>query len=193
MKFKMMKAVFAGLVLTVSGLANAGLIEFIYTGTGTGSVGSTNFSDTAFTIVQRANIEDITSCRSDCIYVDAFSTSILLDNIGLFDFITGTRTFSAGNKVIGLSHSGLAGPNLFSSFVVGGFDLASNFKKASGLFSMNLWSQTPSVNTTNGLLTFNSGTANGTFEARLAGIPEPSTLAILALGFIGLCARRFKK
>jgi hypothetical protein len=188
MNIKMLKVALAGLILSVSGFANASLIEYIYTGTGSGSIGNTNFTDVFFTITEYSDTENIQSCGGSCIYLNSNSATISLDGIDLFQFTTGTYTFN-NNGRLGFSRSS---GDLYNIFDVGNFDMISALAPIAGNPSLIQWNLSP-VNTSGGVLSFISASTPGTFEARLTSVPEPSSLAIFALGVMGLVSRRFKK
>jgi hypothetical protein len=192
MNIKMLKMAFAGLLLSVSGFANAGLIEYIYTGTGTGTIDGQAFDDSFFTITEYSNTDDIQSCGGLCVFIDSVISTISIENVGVFEFITGTRTF-LNNEILGFSRAGSLGSDLFNIFNVGSFDLVSNFGPIVGDPELIQWDNSP-VMTSGGVLSFASGVSAGaTFEARLTTVPESSTIAILILGIMGLASRRFKK
>ncbi|MPW29268.1 PEP-CTERM sorting domain-containing protein [Agarivorans sp. B2Z047] len=192
---KTLKAVIVVLAISFSGFASAGVIEFEYTGTGSGSIGGQAFTDSFFTITEYSNTDDLQSCSATCRYIDAISTTITIDNIGVFDFVSGTRTF-VNNGLLGLSRAGQFGSDLYYVFDIGSYDLLSALDTVVKNVSFLQWNRTPSMITNGGTLIFNDGDATGTFQARLnspATVTEPTTLAIFAFGLMGLAARRFKK
>jgi len=186
---KMLRVALTGLVLSVSGIANAGLIEFIYTGTGTGTIGGQAFNNSFITITEYSDTDQIQSCGPTCVYINSITSTVSIDNVGSFEFITDTRTFN-NNGRLGFSRS--SGADLFNIFDVGSFDMASALAPVAGTPSFLQWSRTP-VDTTGGVLSFDDARTSGTFEARLSTVPEPTTLAIFALGIIGLASRKLKK
>ncbi|WP_163130537.1 PEP-CTERM sorting domain-containing protein [Agarivorans sp. Alg241-V36] len=195
MNMKTLKAFIALLAISFSGFANAGLIEFEYTGTGSGTIGGQAFTDSFFTITEYSNTDDLQSCSATCQYIDAISTTITIDNVGVFDFVSGTRTFVT-NGILGLSRAGQSGMDLYNVFNVGSYDLLTALDTVVDSVSFLQWNRSPSVNTSGGKLVFNNGDTTGTFQARFnspATVTEPTTLAIFAFGLLGLAASRFKK
>ncbi|WP_448564910.1 PEP-CTERM sorting domain-containing protein [Thalassotalea ganghwensis] len=192
MKLKMFNTITAIFMLGLSNFAHATLIEFVYTGTGSGSIGGINFSNTAFTITEYSDTNDLLSCGGPCVFIDAQQTTITLENIGEFNFITGTRTFK-NNGLLGLSRASESGLDLYSGFNVGDFDMASALAPVAATPGLFQWDNSP-VNTSGGVLSFADSSNPGTFEARFASaIPEPSTMAVFGLGLLGLSLRRNRK
>ncbi|GHE91880.1 PEP-CTERM sorting domain-containing protein [Thalassotalea profundi] len=183
-------------LLMTSAPSNATLINFIYTGSGSGSIDGVDFDNATFVITEHSNTDDITACSSTCKTLKALTTTISIEGVGFFDFITETRTFSV-NGIIGFSRVLNGGLDLFnlksSAF---NFDLASSLAPITTTAELKQWSRSP-VETSGGILEFKDADIFGTFEARLGGIsipttvPGPSTLFIFALGLALLSIRRY--
>lgn len=182
-------AAVAGLVLSFS--VQATPIQFVYTGTGSGSIGANSFTDVSFVITEQSDTANLQSCGFNCKYIDSTSTSISLAGLGSFNFTTGTRTFDYSG-LVGFSRAGSGGADLFSVFNVGGvYDLISAIGPVFGNASLLQWSHSP-VNTNAGVLFFESASTAGSFEARIGGVsvPESSGLMLMLLGLVGLVAAR---
>ncbi len=164
--------------------ANATPIEFIYTGTGSGSIGLTDFTDASFTITESSDTADIQSCGAPCQFIDAQSANIVIDGVGTFSFTEGTRTFS-NNGAIGFSEAGISGTDVYDFFNFGPYDLMSAIGPVNAIGT----TFGSSLSTDGGELSFifNSNTP-GSFEARFVttNVPEPMTLTLLVLGLAGL-------
>jgi hypothetical protein len=192
MSITFLKAALVGVVLTISSAANAAIIEFIYTGTGSGTLGGQAFTDSRFTITETSNTENIQSCEDECVFIDAMSTTISIENVGQFDFLSGTRTFYNG-EVVGFSRAGAFGSDLYNAFVIDGFDMMSAVGPVVANASLIQWAR-GDVNTTGGILIFGLQDVNGgTFEARVSSVPVPASIGIFALSLIGLAYRNTKK
>ncbi len=183
---------FLSIITLVSASANATPIEFIFTGTGTGAIDGSGFSDAAFTITEYSNTNDIQSCGNNCAFIDATSTVISIDGVGSFDFITGTRTFNNSGRVGFSRGSNYGSSDLYDIFEVGpDYDLASAIGPVSGFADLLQWGT--SVETSGGVLFFANQNTAGTFEARIASIPEPGTIILLGFGLAGLGFSRRRK
>lgn len=185
----------AGMVLAgASFSANASPIQFIFTGTGSGSLGGVGFSDTAFVFTAFADTASAQSCGGSCTFIDSSSAEVSLSGIGNFDFLTSTRTFN-NSGFVGFSRGGVGGADLYNVFNVGpAYDMASPIGPVSGNANLLQWSFS-TVSTTGGALVFNNATTSGTFQAvAVTAVPEPETYAMLlaGLGLIGGIARRRK-
>jgi hypothetical protein len=220
MSNKFLKMAFAGLVLGVSGFANAALI--IYTD-------STLFESSAGTL----SIEDFTSeslgystSNYSAVY-DGFTLSSIAngDNSGILNSNIApraTRNTAIGNDFFGQNFYGWGngngglGPQTNFSFSAGivafGFDFFNaDFSDSYNIAINNLVVATIAIdgtgffgviatgeNITSASITNLStggfvGTA-GLDNIRVTSeVPEPSTLAIFALGLMGLASRRFMK
>ena len=184
MNIKMLKAAVAGLVLSVSGFANAGLITLdpdSLTSPGgsvtyTGLISpTTTFSDAIFTLNIAGDFDNNDSTESVLITVDGFSLGRIFDNNtvnDLFDF--------SNDDYIG-SHSNMV--NMTGVAVIAQTDWATIIADGTVNITFDFSS---GVNCCTFPYAFTSG--NITFDS--VSVPEPSTLAIFALGIMGLAARR---
>lgn len=191
MNIKMLKAAFAGLILSVSGFANAGLIDVDFNGTIDGSGASiggvASPLNSAFTL--SLSLDDtLAPAGTYGVSSISFKTSV-----GTYD------TISTWGSLQSTQNGGLI--SLLYNFEV----------NATGEhFLMNLNSLTNA--SFDNIQSWNNTTFSGDIIVRgvdnaanhlsgihpygntlTASVPEPSTLAIFALGVMGLAARRFKK
>jgi hypothetical protein len=180
----------AGLGVTAFALnAPAASIEFIHTGTGSGTIGTTAFTGAPFTITEFADTTNRAS-SSEGFFVDDTSASISIGTLGTFGFTTGTRTFVNNNfSIIGFSREGIFGADLYNgptNAAFAAYDLLTSIGPIGGTALLLQWTVSP-VDTTGGILTFASATTDGTFRAITgAVVPEPGTFLLLASGLAGL-------
>lgn len=217
MNLKMLKAAFAGLVLSVSGFANAGLItsELI---TPDNTVDFSQFGAFNFT---NGPIE-IGALVGESIIWSSTNNSSVIGN-GAYG-LASNGSWNDMNGYIGLN---TGNGSMFISFADGPiheFSLLTNYAPGNGQFileafgfdnvlleSYDITALAPIVTNTN-----NTGASRGIsrenndiYSIRLSNayvvadnlsfnrlsqeVPEPSTLAIFALGIMGLASRKFKK
>jgi hypothetical protein len=207
MKFRLLKATFLGLVLSVSSIANAGLINFTTLGNITNYTGNSDFEVTVFggpeTDVNLAphvvSGQGLVNSSDPLVFGDAYPT----EDIIRFSFLNSgidslTIAWNAAGSLVvpygAIRAYGYDGSVLESrAWNNGGINtMAFDFTKdiasleldsnaASGWRGSELswWYAVTSINYVQG--------------EEYAKVPEPSTLAIFALGMIGLASRRFKK
>jgi len=227
----MLKAAVAGLVLSVSGFANAGLIPFAITDAGSVAE-NLDYSSGAIDINGSARITtDYANSLSNNwfqeVYIDGQSLSysiewIFSNNLSMKDRFTEAVTIGSTVKWI-INYNGAesiingnwwwsdnSGQNNFDWTTSG-----SSFSNDDGIWGAGLVvngdSGSPANNTRWGVGNYNasdtsekvwtdgvmtSGTTpnlKNIMYIKTAEVPEPTTLAIFALGIMGLAARRFQK
>ncbi|GAA5134494.1 PEP-CTERM sorting domain-containing protein [Thalassotalea piscium] len=189
MNLKMLKAAIAGLVLSVSGFANAGLI----TETTEQTIDYQDFSFNWGVSDWLANTDATLTIevQADLGYSDPSAGEnfdIILESINL-----GTH---------GLFESGLNGwTNLSATSGINAWHVARDFNLTSSqmalLLSDNLFQLdinfNQGVDTFYGKLNNISPFVKVSLDYASTSVPEPSTLVIFALGMMGLASRRFKK
>ncbi len=192
MKFRFLKAAVASLILSVSSFANAGLIvsyieienslgqhlqisEFVAWGTNSNSdLALTSAGATAIGSDYYQNVRSCNSYSSDASCVLNGSGAVAWQNI---------YHGNSGNSVLTVTFDVASEISWFEIF--GRTDCCSN----RDVYNVRFFdAQDSEVYSVSRLSAHNSGHTTG----RVA-VPEPTTLAIFALGIMGLAARRFKK
>jgi hypothetical protein len=196
MKFRCLKTTIAAFIISVSGFANAGLIEIDFDDLSSGTVVGDNYLGQGVS------------------FVDASITSVALTGMSAPNGINrlGSYTFDQNNPITAIFST------LISSVSLTGYDIGSAgfIMKAYDMQVGGNLLQTasfvgPDIGVgTNHTLSLNiegirriefsqilvgggDGVVFDNFSFNTAEVPEPSTFAIFALGMIGLASRRFKK
>ena len=185
----------APLLLLGAALLHAAPITYTFSGTGTGSLGTTNFTDASF-------VATLTSDTADVAFVPALSAlgivglpaDIEIAGVGSLNF-TGTTFIFTGGQVVGFGedNAGIPSPpgNLIqiNNAALSGYNLASDLT-ASG--ANDILSQFQNAATSGGALSFSS-MSTVTFQSvvsAVSGVPEPSTIVILGAGLALLALRK---
>ncbi|WP_339723926.1 PEP-CTERM sorting domain-containing protein [uncultured Paraglaciecola sp.] len=176
MNTKILKMAFAGLVLGVSGLANAGLIGSTVTVTNTYE--SSIFDGPTDVLVQSGIVSELTE------FGDLWDINIDDDSIDM------VCNYSQCNDLIGFDEylfEGLTwgGANFFT-----GFSMTTN---TTGLIVNALMPTSTSLYLSMELTAMPIGSVIHIDFQESVSVPEPSILAIFALGIMGLASSRFKK
>ena len=183
-------------------IAGAELITFTHEGSGSGSLNAVPFADLAFTITAVADTEDRvplgTSGTPGSAVSHQFAT-IELEGLGLFEFVTDTRTFvNRGEGLVGFGRSrdgGVNGSDLFNG--PGGSDLLASYEldvsigPIAGSALLLQWNSVASgpVLTSGGQLFFSDEFVPATFTATL--VPEPGLAGLMLIGLpLTVCRRR---
>ena len=188
-------ALIVGLALLLANIpaeASEPIMQFTFTGSGSGSLGGTNFPTSNFVITSIADTANREK-KSDVWSIDHTSSSISIAGLGDFSILTGTRTFvNCGSKQVGFSRAGLGGYDLYSNLnntAFGTWDMLTPIGPFSGSMNLKQWSSyLPLIDTTGGILIFNNGSCIGTFQATV--VPEPATLSLLAAGLGAIWLKR---
>lgn len=192
MKFNtLLKGLVASAALVVGAASWATAITFTHQGSGAGTLGGAPFGPSDFTITLEADTANRLPCGGgDCFSIDATSASIVIDGLGTFDFVTGTRTFVNGS-VVGFSRS--SGADLFngpSSAALLGYELDASIGPVGGSGSLLQWTLSDVV-TSGGVLVFESAQSRAVFTARLGNdVPEPAGLLLVGAALLALGLRR---
>lgn len=172
--------------------APAGVLEFTHESNGSGTLAGIPFQASDFIITAVGDTGDRTS-HSEGWSIDHISASISIDGLGDFDILTGTRTFVNNNSLtIGFSREKLGehGTDLFNGptdAVFDTWDMLGPIGPISGLGRLLQWDMSPQIDTTGGILLFNTDSDVG---ATFTAVPEPATICLLGLGGLGLLRRR---
>lgn len=200
MKFKFLKTVLTGLVLIISSFSYAGIIAFddayavganpstyysgvTITGTHFGLVGGLGHGDPGNWGLEGTNGTVFLGVNSDIGSDQSFTFSNLLES---FSIDTGIRAGNFINNYVVTAY--LVGTQVAStSFSVsGGSWYTASFSSIGNFDKVTLSSISGN--------SFAWGLDNIEFKkANNVSVPEPSTLAIFALGIIGLASRRFNR
>ena len=205
MNIKMLKAAVAGLVLSISGFTNAGIIfddstagELTVSWDETYTLSSSNFiNDYLFLVVENAfNTEDGAGWLPESNIEQYGSinggTSFLLGDWYGWQYRGGPEfDYDTRDLVFGLTSSSMSTFNIGDEFTWSGM---MTFSTDGNVFrladNVNDFTTTSYLANDNGR---HSLTSETTINLASVDVPEPSTLAIFALGIMGLAARRFKK
>lgn len=194
MKFKSLSAVLVGLALLVSGAANAVILDFndLNVGSNQTSYGSSyNYSGFTFTGTQLSSFDNDTwGMNGDD--TDYFGWASHSSDFGIS--ATNGETFSLSSLQIGqLIWNGDGGAASITGTTLGGGTLTQNITVTTSFTDVSFtgWDNLASISISgppNWMALDNIDVTVGTTT-----VPEPSTLAIFALGLMGLASRRFKK
>ena len=167
------------------GRAEAELITYTETVTGSGSLGGTDFTNALITIAGTANTGNVTMPDPGAFRVFT-STSVTVAGVG-------TATFTDIIHAVDLHLNMLAGfgDDTVGALVAGNqnsafatYDLKSPIGPTSGTVNINAGE---SFATSVGTLVIESTSTDGTFSASTAqAVPEPTSMVIVGIGAFGL-------
>jgi len=173
-----------GLVVVIAtslaGNAPAGPIVFTYTGTGSGEIGTTPFTNQSFTITavgDTANCFSWTSGSNVGYETPYDSASISIGSLGTYAFITPTDTFVNNfTEICGFQGPSSPYSDLYyspSAAAWQSWNMLSSIGPVTGTGQLLQWNW-QTVTTSGGRLEFNSAFCPGSFQATV--VPAPSTM-----------------
>ena len=177
-------------VLSLTSLAApAAVITFTHAGTGSGTLGGVPFTNQTFTITGSGDLA--IGAINGGYAVDHDSASIDISGLGIFDFVSKTRTFvSNESSLVGFARAGYLGADLFTgpySDVFASWNMQTDIATVSGQGTLLQWSLLQVI-TTGGILVFNSEITTTSFSATV--VPEPASTVLLCCGASLLLLRR---
>lgn len=169
--------------------ANADAITYTESGTATGSIGATNFTNALVTITFAGDTSNVSGVSG--LFTNPVGTAtVTIGGIGAFAFTDSLYVFdNQPYSVVGISDSTLNDIlDTFGNSAFGTYDLTTALGPVTGLSGFNLGS---SYGTSGGGLVFGDMSANSTFAATTAAaVPEPSSLVLLGAAMAGLLMLR---
>ncbi len=156
-------------------------MNFLHQGSGTGTLNGIPFPVSSFTIFGVADSANRQSYFSGWLTLHS-SASISITGVGTYQILTPTHTFvNNDNALVGFSRSSGSLEDLFNGptdAVLSTWDMLSPLGPIVGTGVLLQWDSFPPIDTSGGILFFESGATSVTFTA----ITEPTTLSLLVLG-----------
>lgn len=181
------------LVLFAAVTVSADSIIYTFTGTGSGTVGTSNFLNEPIGVTVLGNTENVINPTPDIFVNASLNTSINIPGIAdirvedLTNMFANSTSNSAG---IGIGDSTLH-LALFGLIPANSYNLTSDFGP---LFNANPVAAREFVNvaTSEGTLDMTSW-VNVTFSASLSSVPEPGSVLLLSVGLLGAAVMALRK
>jgi PEP-CTERM motif-containing protein len=170
-------------LLACDALANT--ITFTDSAIATGTIGSSSFTDAAFTIRGIADTSNVVSLGGNLFFVNLAKATISISGVGTFQFTTPTRFFVDGSFV-GFSRAGAMGLDLMNGPTgPTPWNMQTSYGPITGNGGILQWTTTP-VLTDGGKIVLNDAAVEITFRAV---VPEPASVLLLASGLAGISGR----
>ena len=174
--------------------AHAAPVTFIHEGSGRGTIDGVTFS-ALFTITAMADTNNI-EVAGGVSSLDHDSASIDIDGVGVFEFITATRTFvNSPLGLVGFSRGSLSGSDLFNGpdgAAFSTYDLTLSIGPIPGAGQLLQWTSS-SVITSGGVLIFDDFVTDAQFTATVGEVPLPGAAVFFAPALAGFVAWRRKR
>ena len=181
------------------GSALAVPITFIHTGSGTGSIGSTAFTNAFFTITETADTNFRQDCGTGgaCFFINDLSASIKIGEFS-YSFQTPTRTFVDQDLAfVGFGRAGENGQDLLggpTDVQLANYSMLSSIGPITGSGDLMQFNDPfDPVLTSGGRLLFDDQSGPFSFQATVTVVPEPSTYLLLIAGLVAVGLRHSKK
>ncbi len=193
-KLLLTTAVIALLSLSIG--VQAALITTTFTGNGSGTLAGSSFLRSDFTITSVGDTDNRVFISTDNIYWLLMSTSsINIQGIGDFNFSQQQQVFcNQNNSAVGFSRAD--GSDLFDMYSVpssSSWDMSTSFGPVStNTGSLMQWTMA-TVNTSKGVLIFNTNSSIPSTFTAVVGVPEPSSIIALLGGLVGVFGLRRRK
>jgi len=173
---------FAALVLLSAGLLYADPITYTFTGSGTGSLGATNFTNASFTVTLTSDTSNVAvqPVLGSIPGIIGLPADIDIAGIGTENF-TGTAFIFAGGVSVGFGEGNSGVPSLPGNLITVNNAALTGYGLTTGITASGtntILSQFVNADTSGGLLTFNT-MSSVTFDSSVSGVPEPSAFALL--------------
>ena len=174
------------LLSTVAAMqAAAATVTTTHTGRGSGTFDGVAFEDVGFVITAFSDSDTVASCGTDCWFnfnISALITIDLPEGGGAYSFVT--PTLYASNEG-GIRLSAEDGTPLLDGPAGDPWNMATALEPRIGSGELFQW---PGINTSGGLLVFNSGETDATFTAAVdtPEVPVPAGIWLFGSGLVGL-------
>ena len=177
--------------------ASASLITFTHEGTGSGTIGGIAFTDADFVVTATGDTDNIMlRDLTGTLYINHDLASISISGVGTFDFITDTRTFVSNSiDLVGFSRAGETGEDLINGptdSIFSGWDMTTSIGPVSGFAIMMQW-DIGDVETTGGVLFYESSSTPAMFTAVVSTVPVPAAIWLFGSGLLALIATMRRK